>query len=246
MGNDKSIPAKGKSMKLDYHIFKSILNAYLWRHVGGKKRPTFFHVPSICPELDTITQNYPTIRAEFDEVMRKQPRFQRYQDIDPGEAKITYLNPEKNWNVFMLYILGFKPEMNRTLCPETCALIDKVPGLIQAFFSILDPGKSVPAHEGPYLGYLRYHLGLHVPRENPPKLVVNGQDYVWKEGEGVMFDDSYWHEVVNHSNEYRSVLIIDILRPLPTIPSLVNRFVTNVVGRHTYGRSVVKRIQKAA
>jgi aspartate beta-hydroxylase/beta-hydroxylase len=233
-------------MKIDYHIFKSMVNSYLARHVGGKKRPTFFDVKSLCPELDEITQNYTTIRDEFVQVMHKQPRFQRYQDVDPGEAKITYLNPEKNWNVLMLYILGFKPEGNRALCPRTCALIDRVPGLIQAFFSILDPGKSVPAHEGPYLGYLRYHLGLRVPRENPPKLVVNGQDYVWKEGEGVLFDDSYWHEVVNHSKEYRTVLIIDVLRPMPHLPSLVNRFVTNVVGRHTYGRSVAKRIQRAA
>jgi aspartyl/asparaginyl beta-hydroxylase (cupin superfamily) len=233
-------------VKIDYHIFKSILNAYLARPAGGKQRPTFFDIKSTCPALDLITRNFTTIREEFEQIMARQPRFQRYQDVDPGEAKITYLSPEKNWNVMMLYILGFKPEANRRLCPCTCALIDQVPNVIQAFFSILDPAKSVPAHEGPYLGYLRYHLGLHVPRVNPPKLVVNGQDYVWKEGEAVLFDDSYWHEVVNHSAEYRCVLIIDVLRPMPTIPSLVNRFVTNVVGRHTYGRSVAKRIQQAA
>jgi hypothetical protein len=37
--------------------------------------------------------------------------------------------------------------------------------LYAAFFSILDAGKSAPAHDGPYCGYLRYHLGLIVPRD---------------------------------------------------------------------------------
>jgi aspartate beta-hydroxylase/beta-hydroxylase len=233
-------------MKLDYHIFKSMVNCYLSRHVGGRKRPTFFDIAATCPKLDDITRNYPIIRAELEQMLRKQPRLQRYQDVDPGEAKITYLNPEKNWNVLMLDILGYKPAVNRALCPQTAALVDQVPNLIQAFFSILDPGKSVPAHEGPYLGYLRYHLGLLVPKDNPPKIVVNGQDYMWQEGQAVLFDDSYRHEVINHSKEPRAVLILDVLRPLPFVPALVNRFVTNVVGRYTYGRSVFKRINHAA
>ena len=88
----------------------------------------------------------------------------------------------------MLEILGHRLDSNRALCPETSRLLERVPNLIQAFISILEPGKSVPEHEGPYRGYLRYHLGLRIPKENPPKLVINGQDYIWKEGEAVMFD----------------------------------------------------------
>jgi aspartyl/asparaginyl beta-hydroxylase (cupin superfamily) len=39
--------------------------------------------------------------------------------------------------------------------------------LFQAFFSILDGGKSIPRHAAPYRGYLRYHLGLKVPKLLP-------------------------------------------------------------------------------
>ncbi|MCS6851945.1 MAG: aspartyl/asparaginyl beta-hydroxylase domain-containing protein [Gemmataceae bacterium] len=233
-------------IKLDYHIFKGMVNAFLSPWVGGKGRPTFFNIDQTFPALNEVTRQYPVIREEFEAILRRQPRFQRYQDIDPGEAKITSANPEKNWNVFMLYILGHKPEVNRVHCPKTCAILDRIPNVIQAFFSILDPGKSVPGHEGPYYGYLRYHLGLRVPKRNPPKLIVNGQEYVWREGEGVLFDDSHWHEVVNQSDEMRAVLIVDVLRPMPWLPALTNRFITNVVARHTYGRSVARRIRKAA
>jgi aspartate beta-hydroxylase len=233
-------------IKLDYHIFKGMVNSYLSLYTGGRERPAFFDIKTTFPPLDELTRSYPDVKAELDAVLRERPRLRRYQDIDPGEAKITNVNPEKNWSVFMLYLLGHKPEANRALCPKTCAVLDRIPGLIQAFFSVLDPGKSVPPHEGPYYGYLRYHLALQVPADNPPKLVVAGQDYVWKEGEAVLFDDSHMHEVVNHSSGTRAVLIVDVMRPMPFMPTLLNRFVTNVVARHTYGRSVMKRINRAA
>jgi aspartate beta-hydroxylase len=116
--------------------------------------------------------------------------------------------------------------------------------MVQAL--ILDPSTSVPEHEGPYLGYLRYHPGLRAPKNNPPKIVVNGQDYIWKESEAVMFDDSWPHEVINNSNELRAMLIVDVLRPVPFTGSIVNRFVANVVGRYFYGRPVARKAEAFA
>ena len=71
---------------------------------------------------------------------------------------------------------------------------------------------------------------------------MNNQPYTWKTGEAVMFDDSWPHEVVNQSDDYRAVLIIDVLRPLPFASNMLNRFATNVIAKHTYGRSVMKRV----
>jgi aspartate beta-hydroxylase/beta-hydroxylase len=82
------------------------------------------------------------------------------------------------------------------------------------FFSILDPGKSIPAHRGPYLRYLRYHLALRVPKNNPPKMRVKDEFYLWEEGKSIVFDDSLEHEVYNKSDETRVVLIVDFLRPM--------------------------------
>ena len=97
-----------------------------------------------------------------------------------------------------------------------------MPGVLQAFFSVLEPGKSIPLHDGPYIGYLRYHLGVHVPKEDPPMIRVADHPYVWKDGESVLLDDSWPHEVINHSREPRVVLIVDLPRPLPLVPRLVN------------------------
>jgi len=232
-------------VKLDYHIFKSVANAFFGMFIGRRTRPTFFNIQQSYAGLDTVTRAYPAIRKEFDHLIEDWKELPQYHEIDPGERAISNTTPNR-WNVFMLEIMGHCPGQNRAYCPETCRALAQVPNMIQAFFSILDPGKSVPEHEGPYLGYLRYHLGVRVPAENPPKLIVNNQEYVWREGEAVLFDDSWPHSVVNHSNELRAVLIVDVRRPLPLFADLVNRLLVNVVGRHTYGRALARKAEEFA
>jgi len=230
---------------MDYHFFKDILNNFYARYVGHETRPTYFDINTTYPSLNAITENAEMIKSEFEEALTSNRNLPNYHDIDPGEAKISN-KTKNNWKVFMLYLLGHKPQNNRALCPNTCKLLEGIPHLIQAFFSILEPGKSIPLHEGPYLGYLRYHLGLHVPKNNPPHIIINDQPYTWRENEAVLFDDSWPHQVINDSDDYRSVLIIDVLRPMPTLPTLINRFAANVIARHTYGRSVMKRIRRSS
>ncbi|KTC93786.1 MULTISPECIES: aspartyl/asparaginyl beta-hydroxylase domain-containing protein [Legionella] len=225
---------------MDYHYFKDIINNLYARYVGYDQRPTFFDIEQTFPALTEVTQHFETIKKEFENVLAQSPRLPRYHDIDPGEAEISDAT-QKNWNVFMLYLLGYELEKAQKLCPTICGLVKKIPHLIQAFFSILEPGKSIPLHKGPYIGYLRYHLGIHIPQNNPPQIIVNNQPYTWREGEAVMFDDSWPHEVRNESDDFRAVLIIDVLRPMPFFPHMVNQLVTNVIGRYFYGRKVVKR-----
>jgi aspartate beta-hydroxylase len=231
--------------KVDYNIFKSMLNGYLGLHMDRARRPTFFNIAETYPALDAVTKAYPAIRKEFDQLAAEGLTLPQYHEVDSGERAISSTTP-KRWNLFVLECLGYKVALNCQRCPDTCRALENVPNMIQAFFSILDPGKSVPKHEGPYLGYLRYHLGLRVPKDDPPKIVVNGQDYVWKEGEAVLFDDSWPHDVVNNSNELRAVLIVDVRRPLPVTANVVNKFVTDVVGRRFYGRPVARKAEAFA
>lgn len=226
-------------MKIDYHPFKAALNRYLESHITPKPRPTYFNIAETYPELDNITRAFPAIQKEFDQLIAAGVSLPQYHEVDSGERAISSTTP-KRWNVFVLEVLGHKVEPNRLRCPETCRAVAQVPNVVQAFFSILDPGKSVPEHEGPYLGYLRYHLGVRVPTQNPPRIVVNSQPYVWKEGEAVMFDDSWPHAVINDCDQMRAVLIVDVKRPLPLSADLANRMVLNF-GRHAYGRAVARK-----
>ncbi len=229
---------------MDYHPYKAAVNRFFSRYVGSERRPTFFDINATFPALNAVTRHYASIRVEFEAVLRRGVPMPAYHEIDSGQQAISaVVNPDKKWNVFMLKVFGYEPAHARALCPETCRVLDSIPNLLEAFFSILEPGKSVPLHEGPYLGYLRYHLGLRVPKDDPPRIVVNGQPYTWKEGDAVLFDDSWPHEVVNRSNALRAVLIVDVLRPMPWLPTLVNKIVTHGVARPLYGRKVARRIE---
>ena len=78
-------------------------------------------------------------------------------------------------------------------------------------FSVLHSGKVLPEHCGPYKGVVRYHLGLITPKDNTHCLLtVNGIKYRWKEGEDIMFDDTFPHSVINRSDESRVILFLDI------------------------------------
>src|SRR5690606_6389720 len=100
-------------------------------------------------------------------------------------------------------------------CPETTRLVEAVPGMRTAFFSLLAPGKSIPPHRGPWRGILRYHLGLLVPEPRGRCGIRIGDRVVhWREGESLLFDDSYEHEVWNDTGGWRAVLVLDVLRPL--------------------------------
>ncbi len=237
-------PRTGLKKVFDYHIVKDAVNDYLFRHAGGERRPVHFDdIAAINPGLDNLTRNFAVIKREFDAVFEQGLELPAYHDVDPGERAISGNTDgsNKKWGVFLLYLLGHKPQANCQRCPQTMELLEKVPGLVQAFFSVLDPHKSVPEHEGPYVGYLRYHLALKVPTDNPPTIRVKDWVHQWKEGGAILFDDSYPHEVVNHSNQHRAVMIVDVRRPMRGVPEQVNKFMVNVVAKHTYGRSVAKR-----
>jgi len=128
-------------VKVDYHIFKSMLNSYIGLHMDRARRPTYFNISEAYPALDAVTNAYPAIRKEFEQIVAEGLSLPQYHEVDSGERAISSTTP-KRWNVFLLECLGCKVEANRMRCPETCRALASVPNMIQAFFSILDPGKK--------------------------------------------------------------------------------------------------------
>ena len=100
-----------------------------------------------------------------------------------------------------------------------------------AMFSILSPRKHILDHRGPYKGVLRYHLGLIVPHDAEACRIRVGEDIRhWEQGESMIFDDTFNHEVWNDTDETRVVLFVDVLRPLPSPESLINRAIVKAIG----------------
>lgn len=218
-----------------------VVNVVFDLYTGGKKRPVFFDIDETFPSFRRIDAQYEVIRQEMKAILPEKDHIPTYHELDAGQTEIS-AETENDWKVFMLYAMGEKPEANRRKCPKTAAVLDDIPDLFQGFFSILDGGKSVPAHCGPYRGYIRYHLGLQVPSENPPSIRVKDQHYTWREGDSVLFDDSWDHEVLNRARDIRVVLIVDVLRPMPWPFHKLNQFVTFLI-RNFYAKSLAKKLR---
>jgi aspartyl/asparaginyl beta-hydroxylase (cupin superfamily) len=210
------------------------INRWYYRAAGGEHRRAFYDIDAICPALRTLDSGYAVIREEMETVLSHRDQLPRYHELARSEQRISGdVDPDKSWKVFMLRSVAGDPVANQAKCPRTTALLNAIPNVYQAFFSILDPGKSIPAHCGGYLGYLRYHLGLQVPENDPPSMRVKDQIHIWEEGKSIVFDDSWEHEVYNKSDGSRVVLIVDFLRPMPYLLHQANLLITRSLMRHS-------------
>jgi beta-hydroxylase len=193
---------------------------------------TPFLDPAIFPWVQILEDNWKSIRTELDDVLAYREELPNFQDISTDQVSIT---DDDRWKTFFFYGYGFKSESNCARCPETARLLEQVPGMTTAFFSILSPHKHIPDHRGPYKGVLRYHLALMVPEPRDACRIRVDDEYAnWEEGRSLLFDDSYDHEAWNDSDGVRVVLFMDVVRPLRAPVKQLNAFVIKAISRSPY------------
>lgn len=172
-----------------------------------------------------LEKNWKVIREELDGVMERREDLPSFHDIMP---QVTTITSDNQWKTYFLAGYGLESEENAKRCPETTKLLKKIPGMKTAFFSILSPNKHIPLHKGPYNGVLRYHLGLLVPNPKEKcRIQIDDQITHWDEGESIIFDDTYFHQVWNDTEGFRAVLFVDFVRPIKFPFNLLNDLVVN-------------------
>lgn len=127
--------------------------------------------------------------------------------------------------------------------PHLVNLLDKTPEIKSCVISILEPGIHIPMHVGYYKGILRYMIPTHVPKEREKVfLELNGIKYNWTEGKGVLWDDTFCHQVYNNSDENRIVVYMDIIRPLGIFNKL-NNYILNLVSHSKIVKEEIQRTE---
>lgn len=164
------------------------------------------------PWVPVIEAHWHEARAELDALLPRRAEMPSFQDI---LAEVGTIQTDDQWKTWWLCGIGMDCRRSAARCPRTMALLAQVPGVKNAFFSILAPGKHVPAHRGAYNGVLRLHLALKVPEPRKCcRIRIGDQLHCWREGEALIFDDSFEHEVWNETDDCRVVLFVDFARPL--------------------------------
>jgi ornithine lipid ester-linked acyl 2-hydroxylase len=228
-----------------------IKNAAASIFVQAEARGAFRKLPAFdrdflseYPALRVLEDNYQVVREECLALL------ERRQDIPNVDSlSATYTSAGIHaiaWKSFMFKSGRFIDE-NCVLAPKTAALLRQIPNVYTAFFSILDPHQHIKPHWGYWKGFVRYHLGVVIPENNRDRLcwlrinaqaeaqdrsrreeIKNGEKYYWKNGAGVMFDDTFLHDAANESGEVRVVLFLDVARKMPWHLSLANKLFLNI------------------
>lgn len=167
---------------------------------------------SVFPWVSTLEANLAVIQGELAAVMADGDALPGVEDISPDHSRIAR---ERRWRSFFLHAYGYRSEPACALCPRTAALVDAIPDLETAFFSVLRPGAHLPKHRGVTKALITCHLPLMVPEDAANCWIeVNGRRHHWEVGRTFVFDDTRIHEVRNDTDQLRVVLLIHVRRPL--------------------------------
>jgi beta-hydroxylase len=198
---------------LDFTVLIAPVNALMYLF-SRTPRSAYIDQSREFPELKLLNDNWQVIR---DEAMSL---------ADGGQIRAAAGYTDMGFNSFFrtgwkrFYLTWYGRELPSAMaqCPNTLALLKQIPSVKAAMFASLPPGATLQRHRDPYAGSLRYHLGLFTPNDAGCFIEVDGQPYHWKDGEAVMFDETFIHHAANRTQQQRVVLFCDIERPLWTAP----------------------------
>jgi aspartate beta-hydroxylase len=179
------------------------------------------------PNAKRFTERWTDIRDEALAVAGMLNKVPRFHDVMPAQADIS-ANDGRDWRVFIMKAYGVTLEKNLRRVPTVAAILDEAPEVMSATLSFLAPGKHIPEHRGPFRAILRFHLMLSMPCDASgiPACVMNidGVPYRLGDGESLLWDDTYRHEVWNRSDRVRIALLLDVWRrDMPADMALLSR-----------------------
>jgi beta-hydroxylase len=181
--------------------------------------------PADFPELQPLQQNWQIIRDEAINLYKHQYFEKTKQEGAQSSYDLGFRTFFKyGWSKFYLTWYGHTHESAQKLCPKTVELVNKIPTINGAMFSLLPVGSQLTRHLDPVACSLRLHMGLLTPNKDSCYINVDGQNYSWRDGELFMFDETFLHFAKNDSDQYRLILMCDVERPMFLIGSVINFF----------------------
>ncbi|WP_293905685.1 aspartyl/asparaginyl beta-hydroxylase domain-containing protein [Phenylobacterium sp.] len=169
------------------------------------------------PELEAAT---PSIQAELAGALEtRMEAFAPYIAFPPHAPVNQWeeLNHSRRWSSLFLWKDGRRQDAVCAACPQTAALLARLPLADQpgfaptAMFSALEASTHIPPHTGSTNVRLLCHLPLILP--GPARFRVGNEVRAWELGKAWIFDDTIEHEAWNDADSLRVILIFDVWNP---------------------------------
>jgi beta-hydroxylase len=194
----------------DHSTLMAPYNALMYLFSAVPPRPILD--PRSIAELDVLRANWQVIRDEALALVD-----QGSIRAATGHNDLGFNSFFKNgWKRFYVKWYGAPMPSAQAACPRTVALVESLPNVNAAMFALLPPGGKLNRHRDPFAGSLRYHLGLVTPNSDRCRIYVDGQPYSWRDGEDLLFDETFIHSAQNETDVTRIILFCDVERPLRT------------------------------
>jgi beta-hydroxylase len=216
----------------DHSTFTAPYNALVYMFSQAPNQP--FLDPADYPELRVLTHNWQVFREEGLRLLEEGRVRASTGHNDVGFH--TFFR--RGWTRFYLKWYGDPLASAEQWCPRSVALLRQAPSVHGAMFAALPPGARLGRHRDPFAGSLRYHLGLVTSNDDRCWIEVDGLRRHWRDGQAMMFDETFVHEAHNGWDQTRLVLFCDIERPLAQPMATFNHWVTNHVMRATRTQNV--------
>lgn len=204
---------------LDHSTFFAPLNTFMYAFSSVPNTP-YIDVAQF-PQLQALKDHWQEIRAEAVALFGDGKIKPSAQYNDAGFNSFF----KTGWGRFYLKWYDEPQPSALEFCPYTTQLVRDIPGVKAVLFASLPPGARLPRHRDPYSGSLRFHMGLITPNDPACFIDVDGERYHWRDGEAVMFDETFIHYAENATEQNRIILFADIERPMKyRWAQAVNRF----------------------
>jgi ornithine lipid ester-linked acyl 2-hydroxylase len=197
---------------------------------------------ALFPWTSYLEANWSVIRDEAEGLLRDGVPVPSLRDISPDHKKIAL---DGKWRSFFFWGYGTRVQSNCARCPETARILEHIPGLLSALYSVMLPGAHVPRHTGPTKAIITAHLGLIIPAKREScRMQVNGRGLTWKQGRVVIFDDMNPHEVWIDTDDVRIILLLHLRRPLRFPGSAVGDFLVAALRSSPFVRDGVRNLEQ--
>ena len=190
--------------------------------------------------VPALEGQWQTINDELQGVLAHPEEIPAFHELSPDQKRIS---KGDNWKTFAFYVFGIRLDENCERCPETVRVLEQLPELQNAWFSILAPRYHIPPHKGPTRAVVRCHLALQVPQDAPNCWIrVDEEVRTWESGKCMVFDDTYEHEVRNDTDEVRVVLFVDVTRPSDRLGRVFNKLLIMAIRGSAYVKDPLKNL----
>ncbi len=198
------------------------------RYPDPRQKPGFLYVPDlptaaflpldVFPWIGELQARTAAIRDEMLAAVAAREGLQPFHDREQLNQLVAGASDEGSWDALFFYRHGERFDANCARCPVTTAAMERLPRVAirdhgpEILFSLLRPG----AHILPHRGVTNARVVAHLPLVVPPGCalhVLGEEPHAWREGEVMVFDDTFEHEAWNRSGELRVILLMDTWNP---------------------------------